>query len=207
MQTDVKAQPLSVEARQKALRTMMEIRATEERIMGLFLENLVRGTTHLCIGQEACSAGVAQVLQPGDTVTCTYRGHGHALAMGMSIKSLMAEMMGKVSGACGGKGHRFMRKVRCGDDDGVDFWIVANRVEVAGCFFDRPLLPPFVEQPLVGVAGCDKLAARIEANRRHVVIIADLPRAHDGNANRRSGRAYGHPTTGADCFRTTKHVR
>jgi pyruvate dehydrogenase E1 component alpha subunit len=104
MQTDVKSQPLTLEARQKALRSMMEIRATEERIMGLFLENLVRGTTHLCIGQEACSAGVAQVLIPGDTVTCTYRGHGHALAMGMSMKSLMAEMMGKVSGACGGKG-------------------------------------------------------------------------------------------------------
>ena len=61
-----------------ALRRMMEIRSTEERIQGLFLENLVRGTTHLCIGQEACSVGVAQVLEPGDTVTCTYRGHGHA---------------------------------------------------------------------------------------------------------------------------------
>lgn len=102
LKTDV--QSLSLEVRQHALRRMMEIRAAEERIQGLFLENLVRGTTHLCIGQEACSVGVAQVLQPGDTVTCTYRGHGHALAMGMSLKDLMAETMGKVSGACGGKG-------------------------------------------------------------------------------------------------------
>lgn len=86
------------------LKRMLEIRLSEERIQGLFLENLVRGTTHLCVGQEACSVGVAAVLQPGDSVTCTYRGHGHALAMGMSMKALMAEMMGKASGACKGKG-------------------------------------------------------------------------------------------------------
>jgi pyruvate dehydrogenase E1 component alpha subunit len=86
------------------LKKMLEIRAAEERIQGLFLENLVRGTTHLCIGQEACSVGVAAVLQPGDTMTCTYRGHGHALALGMTLKALMAEMMGKASGACKGKG-------------------------------------------------------------------------------------------------------
>jgi TPP-dependent pyruvate/acetoin dehydrogenase alpha subunit len=95
---------LPVETRQTMLKKMLEIRAAEERIQGLFLENLVRGTTHLCIGQEACSVGVAAVLQPGDTMTCTYRGHGHALAMGMTLKALMAEMMGKASGACKGKG-------------------------------------------------------------------------------------------------------
>ncbi len=104
MQATTTVPPLSVEVRQKALRSMMEIRAAEERIQGLFLENLVRGSTHLCIGQEACSAGVAAVLEAGDTVTCTYRGHGHALAMGMPIKDLMAEMMGKASGANSGKG-------------------------------------------------------------------------------------------------------
>lgn len=95
---------LGLETRQHMLKRMLEIRLSEERIQGLFLENLVRGTTHLCIGQEACSVGVAAVLQKGDTVTCTYRGHGHALAMGMPMKALMAEMMGKVSGACKGKG-------------------------------------------------------------------------------------------------------
>jgi TPP-dependent pyruvate/acetoin dehydrogenase alpha subunit len=86
------------------LRRMLEIRLTEEAIQELFLANLVRGTTHLCIGQEACAVGIARARQPGDTVTCTYRGHGHALALGMAIKTLMAEMMGKASGACGGKG-------------------------------------------------------------------------------------------------------
>lgn len=95
---------LPAEVRQKMLKSMLEIRISEEKIQELFLANLVRGTTHLCIGQEACSVGVAAVLEEGDSVTCTYRGHGHALAMGMPLKSLMAEMMGKASGACKGKG-------------------------------------------------------------------------------------------------------
>ena len=95
---------LNLDTRQSMLRRMLEIRIAEEQIQGLFMQNLIRGTTHLCIGQEACSVGIAHALQPGDTVTCTYRGHGHALALGMSIKKLMAEMMGKASGACKGKG-------------------------------------------------------------------------------------------------------
>ncbi|MEO8611801.1 MAG: thiamine pyrophosphate-dependent dehydrogenase E1 component subunit alpha [Chloroflexota bacterium] len=90
--------------RQSMLQRMLEIRISEEQIQSLFLQNLVRGSTHLCIGQEACSVGIARALKKGDTVTCTYRGHGHALALGMSIKKMMGEMMGKASGACKGKG-------------------------------------------------------------------------------------------------------
>lgn len=83
---------------------MLEIRIAEEEIQKMFLQNLIRGTTHLCVGQEACSVGVAHAMEKGDTVTCTYRGHGHALALGMTVKALMAEMMGKESGACRGRG-------------------------------------------------------------------------------------------------------
>jgi pyruvate dehydrogenase E1 component alpha subunit len=93
-----------MESRQQILRRMLEIRIAEEEIQKLFLQNLIRGTTHLCIGQEACSVGVATAMEPGDSVTCTYRGHGHALALGMPMKALMAEMMGKQSGCCKGKG-------------------------------------------------------------------------------------------------------
>src|SRR5688572_25174620 len=85
---------------------MLEIRIVEARIQELFLENVIRGTTHLCDGQEAVSVGMAAALDPkrGDTVTCTYRGHGHALALGISLKTMMAEMMGKASGCSRGKG-------------------------------------------------------------------------------------------------------
>ncbi len=95
---------LPVDIRQTMLRQMLTIRQTENEIQGLFLANLVRGTTHLAVGQEACAVGTAAVLQDGDTVTCTYRGHHHALALGMTVKAMMAEMMGKASGACKGKG-------------------------------------------------------------------------------------------------------
>ncbi|TVR75434.1 MAG: thiamine pyrophosphate-dependent dehydrogenase E1 component subunit alpha, partial [Spirochaetaceae bacterium] len=86
------------------LESMILIRETETRMQELFLQNLVRGTTHLCIGQEACPTGVAAAMTEGDTLTCTYRGHGYALAMGMSVSDLVGEMMGKVSGCCGGMG-------------------------------------------------------------------------------------------------------
>jgi pyruvate dehydrogenase E1 component alpha subunit len=88
------------------LQQMLEIRHCEERIQELFLENVIRGTTHLCIGQEAVSVGMAATIDAprGDTVTCTYRGHGHALALGLTLRSMMAEMMGKEAGCCKGKG-------------------------------------------------------------------------------------------------------
>ena len=97
---------LSASVRQHMLLRMLEIRSCEERIQELFLENVIRGTTHLCIGQEAVSVGMAALIDAkrGDTVTCTYRGHGHALALGISLNSLMAEMMGKAAGCCKGKG-------------------------------------------------------------------------------------------------------
>ena len=97
---------LDAAMRQHMLKNMIEVRHTEERIQELFLENVIRGTTHLCIGQEAVSVAMAANVDAprGDTVTCTYRGHGHAMALGMSIKTLMAEMMGKASGCSKGKG-------------------------------------------------------------------------------------------------------
>jgi len=100
------AKKLSAEVRRHMLQRMLEIRMCEERIQELFLENVIRGTTHLCIGQEAVAVGIAATVDVarGDTVTCTYRWHGHALALGLSMKSMLAEMMGKEAGCCKGKG-------------------------------------------------------------------------------------------------------
>ena len=97
---------LDVALRRHMLQQMLEVRTVEGRIQELFLENVIRGTTHLCDGQEAVSVGMAAVINAarGDTVTCTYRGHGHALALGMTLRTMMAEMMGKESGCSKGKG-------------------------------------------------------------------------------------------------------
>ncbi len=61
---------------------MVEIRTLENRVQQLFAEGIVHGTTHLCVGQEAVAVGVAAAARPTDHVTCTYRGHGVALALG-----------------------------------------------------------------------------------------------------------------------------
>ena len=97
---------LSAKTRRGMLERMLVIRATEGRIQDLFLENVVRGTTHLCDGQEGVSVGMAAAIDAarGDTVTCTYRGHGHALALGLPLKSLLAEVKGKATGCSKGKG-------------------------------------------------------------------------------------------------------
>ena len=84
-------------------RRMVLIRAFEERVQSLFLKGHVHGTTHLCSGQEAVSVGVASRLEPGDRVAGTYRGHGHALAVGLEPQKLMDELMGRATGVCGGR--------------------------------------------------------------------------------------------------------
>lgn len=83
---------------------MIEIREFEEQINGLFAAGEIRGTTHLCLGQEALAVGLAAVLRPTDIVMATYRGHGIALALGLSPESVLGEIMGKTVGCCGGVG-------------------------------------------------------------------------------------------------------
>ncbi len=85
-------------------REMLRIRLFEDKVQELFLRNLVQGTTHLCQGQEAVSVGVIGALQPDDYVTMTYRGHGQALARGMDMEAIFAELMGKRTGVSRGLG-------------------------------------------------------------------------------------------------------
>lgn len=83
---------------------MLKIRLFEKKVEFLFTKGLIHGTTHSCIGQEAVAVGVCSVLQPDDFVTSTHRGHGHAIAKKLPIKNLLAELLGKESGFCGGRG-------------------------------------------------------------------------------------------------------
>jgi acetoin:2,6-dichlorophenolindophenol oxidoreductase subunit alpha len=86
------------------LRRMLEIRFFEDEVMRLFMLNLVRGSTHLYQGQEAVAVGACSALARGDTMTCTYRGHGAVLAMGAPLDRTMAEILGREEGLCRGKG-------------------------------------------------------------------------------------------------------
>lgn len=90
--------------RVERLRRMIEIRRTEEGIQAMFAAGLVKGTTHTCQGQEAVAVAVASVLRPDDPVTCTYRGHGHALALGLTPLQVIGEVLGRTAGSIGGVG-------------------------------------------------------------------------------------------------------
>jgi pyruvate dehydrogenase E1 component alpha subunit len=83
---------------------MLEIRLFEEKVQELFMEGLIQGTTHLCQGQEAVSVGALAALRDDDYLTITYRGHGHALARGVSMEACFAELMGRSTGCCKGVG-------------------------------------------------------------------------------------------------------
>ena len=87
-----------------AYERMVEIRLVEERVQGLYEEGHLRGSTHLCSGQEAVCAGVARAAEVTDTVSCTYRGHGMALALGVEPEAVFGEVIGRVIGCAGGLG-------------------------------------------------------------------------------------------------------
>jgi TPP-dependent pyruvate/acetoin dehydrogenase alpha subunit len=84
-------------------RAMVLIRGFEDLIQSLFLRGEIYGTTHLYTGQEAVAVGVASVLEDCDRLAATYRGHGHALALGVDPQSLLDEMLGRATGINGGR--------------------------------------------------------------------------------------------------------
>ncbi|WED23182.1 pyruvate dehydrogenase (acetyl-transferring) E1 component subunit alpha [Vibrio sp. JC009] len=86
------------------LTEMIRIRRFEEACVGLYNEQKIRGFLHLYNGEEAISVGVMQALTKDDSVLATYREHGHALARGMSMEAIFAEMFAKMEGCSGGRG-------------------------------------------------------------------------------------------------------
>src|SRR5499425_2160211 len=92
------------EKRLKLFRIQVEIREAETRAYDLFLQNLVKGTSHLSLGQEAVAAGFATAMRPKDLSFCTYRGHAHTLARGVPIEQVLGELMQRDNGLMRGKG-------------------------------------------------------------------------------------------------------
>lgn len=83
---------------------MMLIRGFEETVEKLFQAGKIHGTMHLCIGQEATAVGACAALTNEDKITSNHRGHGHSIAKGTEVKGMMAELLGKETGYCKGKG-------------------------------------------------------------------------------------------------------
>jgi pyruvate dehydrogenase E1 component alpha subunit len=93
-----------VDFRLEMYRSQFALRQFEKRAYDLFLENYVKGTSHLSIGQEAIAAGVAAAMRPTDWTFATYRGHAHTLARGVPMTPVFAELMGRTNGLMAGKG-------------------------------------------------------------------------------------------------------
>ena len=98
---DAAAEQIDEALRLRLYRLQVEIREAEQRAYDLFLQSLVKGTSHLSLGQEAVAAGCAAAMQPGDLSFCTYRGHAHTIARGVSIEKVLGELMGRDNNLAG----------------------------------------------------------------------------------------------------------
>ena len=96
--------PLSRDKLIEAYRTMRTIREFEERLHVDFARGDIPGFVHLYAGEEACATGIMMHLNDTDRIASTHRGHGHCIAKGVDVKEMMAEIYGKVTGSCRGKG-------------------------------------------------------------------------------------------------------
>ena len=96
--------PVTPERAAELLHGMLRIRRFEEKAAELYSLAKIRGFLHLYIGEEACAVGAMRCLEPDDRIVATYREHGHALARGLPMDCLMAEMFGKQTGCSGGRG-------------------------------------------------------------------------------------------------------
>jgi len=92
------------EVRLRMYEMQVLLRESEQRAYDLFLQNLVKGTSHLSLGQEAVAAGFATAMRPGDLSFCTYRGHAHTLARGVPVEKVLGELMQRDNGLMRGKG-------------------------------------------------------------------------------------------------------
>jgi TPP-dependent pyruvate/acetoin dehydrogenase alpha subunit len=95
---------ITPELRLKLYRSMYECRVLEKRAYDLFMQNLIKGTSHLALGQEAVAAAFGAAMRPDDYTFCTYRGHNHTYVRGVSMTAILGELMGRTSGLMRGKG-------------------------------------------------------------------------------------------------------
>ncbi|MCS6908031.1 MAG: thiamine pyrophosphate-dependent dehydrogenase E1 component subunit alpha [Anaerolineales bacterium] len=102
--TERRTPPLEPSLLIEMYRRMLTIRFFEEAVFEVYRRGWMPGLAHLSDGQEATPVGVCMALRPDDTITSTHRGHGHIIAKGGQVEPMMAEVMGKVTGYCRGKG-------------------------------------------------------------------------------------------------------
>ncbi|WJK39624.1 thiamine pyrophosphate-dependent enzyme [Solwaraspora sp. WMMA2056] len=96
--------PIDLDTRLHLYRRQQEMRQFEKRAYDLFMQQLVKGTSHLSLGMEAIAAGFGVAMRADDYSFATYRGHAHTLARGVGMTPVLAELLGRANGLLGGKG-------------------------------------------------------------------------------------------------------
>ena len=95
---------ISKEKYKEMYEKMHHVRKFEEKVAYFFSMGMVHGTTHLYVGEEATGVGACSALEDKDLITSTHRGHGHCIGKGIDLNKMMAELLGKSTGYCKGKG-------------------------------------------------------------------------------------------------------
>ena len=199
--------------RRELLETMLLIRAFDEKVDELYAEGALHGTAHFYVGQEAVAVGVISALQEGDVITGTHRGHGHAIAFGLDIDKMAAELLGKATGYCHGKGGSMhiadvgagmlgangivggSMGIACGAA-----WAFKRRGEdrVAVCFFGDGAVQEGIFNEALNMAAIWKLPVVFVCENNQYAMSLSVKRgfAHEPLSDRAAG--YGMPGTTVD---------
>src|SRR5712692_2642869 len=138
--TDETGTRLSADQLRALYKQMVQIRRCEEQLARSHQAGLIHGACHTYVGEEAVATGVCAHLRPDDTVLSTHRGHGHALAKGVSPRELIAELFGRVTGCSHGRGgsmHLFAPEVGLLGTTGI---VGPNILQAAGAGYTFKLL-------------------------------------------------------------------
>ena len=199
--------------RRELLGTMLLIRAFDEKVDELYAEGALHGTAHFYVGQEAVAVGVISALREGDVITGTHRGHGHAIAFGLDIHKMAAELLGKASGYCHGKGGSMhiadvgagmlgangivggSMGIACGAA-----WAFRRREEdrVAVCFFGDGAVQEGIFNEVLNMAAVWKLPVVFVCENNQYAMSLSVKKgfAHEPLSDRAAG--YGMPGMGVD---------
>ncbi|MCA1687394.1 MAG: thiamine pyrophosphate-dependent dehydrogenase E1 component subunit alpha [Actinobacteria bacterium] len=199
--------------RRELLEAMLLIRAFDEKVDELYAEGALHGTAHFYVGQEAVAVGVISTLDEGDVITGTHRGHGHAIAFGLDIDRMAAELLGRASGYCHGKGGSMhIADVAAGmlGANGIvggsmgiacgAAWAFKRREEsrVAVCFFGDGAVGEGIFNETLNLAAIWKLPVVFVCENNQYAMSLSVKRgfAHEPLSDRAAG--YGMPGTTVD---------
>ena len=194
--------------------TMNLIRDFENQSLKFFEENVLRGSVHLCVGEEAVPATVCELLNPDDYIASTHRGHGHAIARGADPKRAMAELFGKKTGYCKGKGGSMhiadMEKMNHLGANGIvgggqpisagsalASWILGDDSVTVGCFGDGATNEGSFHESL-NMAAAWKLPMVWFIENNCYGVSTEIPRVTNTPDLASRGAAYGVPYTVVD---------